>query len=71
MSVEFLRISQLNREIFLSQISTKMVPLFWKWSSVGQIRSQIKKLIFLEMGDGRWWVVQLGFSSPALELELH
>ena len=29
-----------------------MVPLFWKWSSVGQIWSQIKKLIFLEIGEG-------------------
>ena len=45
-----------------------MVPLFWKWSSVGQIWSQIKKSIFLEIGEGRGGASNAGFSSRDVDI---
>ena len=48
----------------------KMVPLFWKWSSVRQIWSQIKKLIFLENCEGWGGASKPGFSSRNIEIEL-
>ena len=48
------------------QITLKMVPLFWKWSSVGQIWSQIKKLIFLENGEGWGGASSAGFDRKTL-----
>ena len=44
----------------------KMAPLFWKWSSVGQIWFQIEKLIFLENGDGGAWGVQVIHPQPLM-----
>ena len=64
-----MQISQLDVQKKSAQISTKPSPIVWKWSRVGQIWSQIKKLIFLKIGDGRWWCVQVRFSSRGVECE--
>ena len=57
--VNIIRFPHLMVEILRAQILTKTVPLFWKWLSVGQIWSQIKKLILLENGGG-WGVFPTG-----------
>ena len=64
--VNFIRFPQLMVEILRAQILTKTVPLFWKWSSVGQIWSQIKKLIFLENGEGWGGVSNKAFDRKTL-----
>ena len=68
--VNIIRFPQLMVEILRAhvntQILTKTVPLFWKWSSVGQIWSQIKKLIFLENGEGWGGVSNRAFDRKTL-----
>ena len=52
LKTKFQPITQLNFENKSAPILMKPSPIAWKWSRVGQIWSQIKKLFFLQIGEG-------------------
>ena len=68
LKTKFQPITQLNFENKSAQILMKPSPVAWKWLRVGQIWSQIKKLVFLKIGEGSTPSVKPKTSSQNVHL---